>query len=170
MQRVPAASDVEIGTLLRDPNGDLYVVTRKDGDAYFTVEVEDVIDSAETDEEWDEREASAGWREDCYPQTPAGTAEPELLGAIYERTAYRADVADVMVTVSPADHRKLYNTLAAVQHWGGKLADAQQQVNDYSKNRATELRRLVGIVGTQDRAAKLLGINQSTLSRALRDR
>ena len=167
---VPAATDVEIGTLLSDPHGDLYVVTRKDGIAYWTVELEDVIDSAETGEEWDEREASAGWGANCYPQTLEGTAEPEVLGAIYERTTYRADVADVMAHVSPTDHRKLYNTIAAVQHWGGKLTDAQQQVNDYSKLRADELRKLVGIVGSQDRAAKLLGINQSTLSRALRDR
>lgn len=167
---VPAAANVEIGTLLRDPRGDLFVVTRKDGIAYFTVELDDVVDSAETGEEWDEREATSGWREECYPQTLAGTAEPEVLGAIYERTAYRADVAEVMSNVAPADYRKLYNTIAAVQHWGSKLTDAQQQVNTYSRHRANDLRKLVAIVGSQDRAAKLLGANQSTISRALRDR
>lgn len=165
--RVPAAAEVEVGTLLRDPQGDLYVVTRKDGIAYWTVELDEVVES--DGEEWDEREASGGWRDNCYPQVKAGTAEPDAIGAIYERTAYREDVAEIMATVSPADHRALYNTIAAVQHWGGKLASAQQEVNDYSKSRANDLRKLVGIVGTQDKAAKLLGIDQSRISRALRD-
>jgi len=168
--RIPAVDDVEVGSLLRDLRGDLYVVTRKDGIAYFTVELEDISDSAETGEEWDEREASAGWRDDCYPQVKAGVADPEVLSAIYQRIGYQRDVEDVLANIAPADHRTLYNTIAAVKYYGGKLSEAQGQVDQHSKLRAQELHKLVDIVGTQTAVAKLLGINQSTLSRALRER
>jgi len=164
--RIPSAEEVKIGTLLRDPQGDLYVVTRKEGIAYFTVDVEDIAEG----EEWDEREASGGWLDDCYPQVTVGVAEPEVLGAIYERIGYQRDVDEVLAKVAPADIRPLYNTMAAVKHYGGKLSEAQARVDEYSRLRAQELRKLVGFVGTQTAAAKLLGINQSTLSRALRER
>jgi hypothetical protein len=170
MNRVPVASDIEIGTLLADPQGTLYIVTRKEGIAYWTAELEDVTDSIQQGEDWEEREAEFGWFDECYPQTPSGTVDPEILAAMADRATYKAEVAEIMARVAPADHRNLYNTMAGVHHWGGKLNEAQQQVNTYAKRRADELRKLVGIVGSQDRAAKLLGINQSTLSRALRDR
>jgi hypothetical protein len=167
--RVPSSEFVEVGTLLEDPNGDQYVVIRKEeGVGYSTAELEDVRDYMETGEAYEGRFAPHGWRDDCYPQTIVGTAPAEVVKAVKDHEGHAAAVAQVVADIPADQHRQLYNTLDAVNHYAAKIAEAQSTVEKYASLRRENLRGLVSIVGTQDKAAKLLGMNQSNLSRALR--
>lgn len=160
--------NISIGDRYADSAGHTYIVVGLQGQLKCPMLLEDFDilenpDSFEWDPEtWD----SLTFNDSLAPVE----ANAEMTRHITDRITYMDGVAEVMASVDPADHRALYNAIAGARYWEGKLADAQQQVNDYSKNRADEYRKVVGIVGTQDRAAKLFGMNQSTLSRALRDR
>ncbi|MGW0837589.1 hypothetical protein [Streptomyces prunicolor] len=155
-----------IGDRYADAAGHTYILVAVQSGCPMLLEDFDILDSPDSFE-WDlETWDSLTFNGSLTPVE----ANAEMTRIITERITYMDGVAEVMASVDPANHRVLYNTLAGARHWEGKLADAQRQVNDYSKNRANEYRKIVGIVGTQDKAAKLLRMNQSTLSRALRDR
>lgn len=160
--------NISIGDRYTDTAGHTYIVGGLQGQLKCPMLLEDfeILENPDSFE-WDLETWDSLTFDDSL--TPI-EANPEMTRLITERITYLDGVAEVMDGVDPADHRKLYNTLAGARHWEGKLANAQQQVNDYAKNRADEYRKVVDIVGTQDKVAKLLGMNQSTLSRALRDR
>lgn len=159
-------ANIAIGDRYANPDGNTYIVVEIDQGCPIVLEDLDILDDpngfAWDPVIWDEA-AETG-------QLTPIDANPEMTRIITDRAAYEKTVAEIVGSIPAADHRSLFNTIAAVKHWGGKLAAAQDDVNKYSAHRAEELHKLVGIVGTQDKAAKILGINQSTLSRALRQR
>lgn len=106
---------------------------------------------------------------DWGPLTPV-PAIPEVTDLLLRHEARQAEIAEITQSVPPAQHRDFYNTLAAIRHYSSKLLDAQAEVDKVSARRGREIRKLVAIVGTQGKAATLLGTNQSTISRAMCNR
>lgn len=174
--RVPAIADVRIGALLVDPQGDLYVVTQVDERGYLTAELDYVVSEMRTTpsggmtHDWGDGVADDAWPDECYPQTLAGLAAPEVIDALTEHIARQREIDEVWAHVPAGDHPQLFNTLSDARVYTHKLQEAQDKVAEYAKDRARELRKVVEMTGSQERAAKLLGMNQSTLSRALRPR
>jgi hypothetical protein len=69
----------------------------------------------------------------------------------------------------PADqHRRFYNALVDVQRCTEAMGEAQGEVLRYAGIRGRELQKMVDIVGSQSAVARLLDVDQSTISRALR--
>lgn len=166
MQKHPI--DAAIGDRYQDNNGNTWVVAELDDRQYPSlVEDEGLIgDPSDMDADM------TLWYDvaDGYGPLAKVDSNPELTAFLEMRAERSKEIAEVMSTIAPGQVRDLYNTIAGFRHWGAKLAEAQGKVNSYSGHRAKELRKIVEIVGTQDKAAKLLGMNQSTLSRALRPR
>jgi predicted transcriptional regulator len=166
MQQCPA--EAVIGDRYQDSEGDTWVVAELDDRGRPSlVEDQDLIeDPSDIDAEVQTWTSVAG----DYGPLVKVDSNPELTALLEARAERSKEIAEVVNTVAPEQVRDLYNTIAGFRHWGAKLTEAQGKVNSYSGHRAKELRKIVEIVGTQDKAAKLLGMNQSTLSRALRPR
>lgn len=71
----------------------------------------------------------------------------------------------------PADkHRDFFNAMHDANKCSTRIMAAQEEIKQYSDIRARALQKMVDIMGSQPPVARLLGMNQSTLSRALRPR
>lgn len=145
----------------------LIAIEVQDGRIAMVLEDFEILEKPETFE-WDP--ATWSWANQHWgPITPIEPSA-EMTEAVTRRRAREERVAAVLATVPPAKVRDLYNDIAAAHMYTGKLLDAQAQVDRVSAERAKYYARIVETVGTQTAAAQLLGINQSTLSRALRPR
>ncbi len=154
-----------IGDRFQGASGTTYVVDEIDEDGYpYLAYDKDILTDPDIDSAtWDNR------ADDDGPLQPI-PADPKITEYLNFRIQRQREVAEVTATVPREKQRDLYNTVTAVKYYSSKLLDSQANVDRVSADRARELRKLVDIVGTQTAVAKLLGMNQSTLSRALRDR
>lgn len=157
-----------IGDRYQDSQGHTFIVAQLDDDGYPHLLDDDEILENPEGFEW----TLMVWEaiDDHRDPLRAIESNPEMTRLITERLARERTIAEITLSVPSDRQRDLYNTVAAIRHYSGKLIDAQAKVDKISADRGHEIRRLVDIVGTQDKAAKLLGTNQSTISRAMRNR
>jgi hypothetical protein len=93
---------------------------------------------------------------------------PEMTRLVRKRME-RIRIEEAVWAKVPADqHRRFYNAMVDVQRCTAAMDKAQAEVLAYAGTRARELQKMVDIVGSQSAVARLLDVEQSTISRALR--
>lgn len=158
----------EFGQRYRDNEGNTYIVIEpRTADERHALLMEDFeILTNPDDFAW-----AASHITDEHIEQPVRIEDnPEMTRIVRKRAAEEQMKADIMARVPGDEYRRFFNAMHAVRSCSNEIAAAQDKVVRYSAIRARELQKMVDIIGSQNAVARLLGMNQSTLSRALRPR
>lgn len=93
---------------------------------------------------------------------------PEMTRIVQKRMDRIRIEAAVWAKVPADQHRTFYNAMVDVQRCTVAMEKAQNEVLSYAGIRGRELQKMVDIAGSQSAVARLLDVEQSTISRALR--
>lgn len=163
-----------LGTRLADRNGNIHIVVdhHEDGTALLLEEciVEDgaPCDEGLATEDWAESnwgplaetpdaDRSAAALAHYRAEKQATQAARDVMSGEEQVTAFAAQPFKAAVTEAHEEYREADAALKA----------AQEAVEAAAKRRAERIREMVNLTGSQTAAAKVLGINQSNISRAL---
>jgi hypothetical protein len=158
----------EFGQRYRDNEGSTFIVIEpRTADERHALLMEDFeILTNPDDFEW-----AASHITDQHSNQPVRIEDnPEMTRIVRKRADEEQVKADIMARVPGNEYRRFFNAMHDVRSCSKAIADAQGTVARYSAIRARELQKMVDIIGSQTAVARLLGMNQSTLSRALRPR
>jgi hypothetical protein len=162
---VPA--NTKVGDRYRDRGGGTHIVVGMQGRMPMLIEDFEILDDP-AGFEWDA--STWEWAESHWGPLEPIDSDRRMTEAVLARSTQKDAIDEIMAAVPPAQHRDMVNGLHAVHQYTAQLTEAQAQLERIAADRARELRKLVAIFGTQAKTATVLGINQSTLSRALRPR
>ncbi|MGW0626403.1 hypothetical protein [Streptomyces sp. NPDC002758] len=157
-----------IGERYQDSNGTTYIVVEpRDNGRGLALLLEDFDILAHPDTfEWGMAETT----HDYLDQPVRIDDNPEMTRIVQQRMAEDRVRQEVLSKVPDSESREFYNAMDDVEKCSTRMMAAQDEIARYSAIRARALQKMVDIVGSQPPVAKLLGMNQSTLSRALRPR
>jgi hypothetical protein len=158
----------EFGERYQDNEGNTYIVVEpREGDRGYALLLEDFDILANPEGfAWAESLIS----EEHIEQPVRIEDNPEMTSIVRQRAEEEKTREEIWKRVPADKHREFYNALHDAKKCSARIAAAQEEVNQYSGIRARALQKMVDIVGSQPPVARLLGMNQSTLSRALRPR
>ncbi|MEH0552611.1 hypothetical protein [Streptomyces sp. B21-101] len=158
----------EFGERYRDKDGYTYIVIEpRTADCRHALLMED----AEILRNPDGFEWSACHVVEDYIERPVRIEDnPEMTRLARRRAEEERVRGEIVGMVPPNEWRRFFNAMYDANECSAMIASSQADVVRYSAIRARELQKMVDIVGSQPPVARLLGMNQSTLSRALRPR